>query len=75
MFFATLAEIIASLIKAQREGDLAARLRFLARPALLIVDEVGYLPLEPGGANLFFQFGQRALREGRHDPDLQPRLP
>ena len=55
VFFATLAEIIASLIKAQRDGELAARLRYLARPSLLIVDEVGYLPLEPGGANLFFQ--------------------
>ena len=55
VYFATLAEIIASLIKAQRDGNLPARLRFLSRPALLIVDEVGYLPLEAGGANLFFQ--------------------
>lgn len=30
VFFATLAEIITSLLKAQREGELAARLRFLA---------------------------------------------
>ena len=64
VFFATLAEIIASLIKAQREGDLAARLRFLARPALLIVDEVGYLPLEPGGANLFFQLVNARYEKG-----------
>ncbi len=64
VFFATLAEIIASLIKAQREGELAARLRFLARPALLIVDEVGYLPLEPGGANLFFQLVNARYEKG-----------
>lgn len=55
VYFGTLAEIIGSLLKAEREGLLAQRLRFFARPALLIVDEVGYLPLAPGGANLFFQ--------------------
>ena len=64
LYFATLAEIIASLLKAQRDGELSARLRFLARPALLIVDEVGYLPLEPGGANLFFQLVNARYERG-----------
>jgi DNA replication protein DnaC len=64
VFFATLAEIITSLLKAQREGELTARLRFLARPALLIVDEVGYLPLDPGGANLFFQLVNARYEKG-----------
>jgi DNA replication protein DnaC len=64
VYFATLAEIIASLLKAQREGELAARLRYLCRPALLIVDEVGYLPLEPGGANLFFQLVNARYEKG-----------
>ncbi len=64
VFFATLAEIITSLLKAQREGELATRLRFLARPALLIVDEVGYLPLESGGANLFFQLVNARYEKG-----------
>ena len=40
------------------------RLRFLARPGLLIVDEVGYLPLEPGGANLFFQLVNARYEKG-----------
>ena len=43
---------------------MAARLRFLARPALLIVDEVGYLPMEPGGANLFFQIVNARYEKG-----------
>lgn len=64
VYFATLAELITSLLKAQREGDLAARLRFLSRPAVLIVDEVGYLPLEPGGANLFFQLVNARYEKG-----------
>ena len=55
VYFATLADIIAALTKAEREGQLHARLRFLTRAALLIVDEIGYLPLTTHGANLFFQ--------------------
>jgi DNA replication protein DnaC len=34
---------------------LRERLRFLARASPLIVDEIGYLPVIPGGGNLFFQ--------------------
>lgn len=55
VYFATLAEIIDSLAKAEREGKLAQRIAFIGRPALLIIDEVGYLPVQKGGANLFFQ--------------------
>ena len=55
VYFATLAEIIDSLAKAEREGKLKQRIAYIARPALLIIDEVGYLPVRQGGANLFFQ--------------------
>jgi len=64
VFFGTLAEIIASLLKAEREGQVAQRIQFLMRPALLIVDEVGYLPLAPGGANLFFQLVNARYERG-----------
>src|SRR5262249_48140522 len=36
-------------------GQLRERIRFLCRTSLLIVDEIGYLPVIPGGGNLFFQ--------------------
>lgn len=52
--FATLAEIVTSLAEAEREGTLRERLRFLACASLLVVDEIGYLPVVPGGGNLFF---------------------
>lgn len=55
VYFATLAEIIATLSKAEREGKLTQRISYMTRAALLIIDEVGYLPIQPGGANLFFQ--------------------
>lgn len=55
VFFATLAELVDSLRKAEREGKLRDRVKFLSRYSLLIVDEVGYLPVGSGGGNLFFQ--------------------
>jgi DNA replication protein DnaC len=64
VYLATLAEIIASLLKAEREGTLASRIRFLTRNALLIIDEVGYLPLERGGAHLFFQLVNARYEKG-----------
>ncbi len=51
---ATLAELIEALVKAEREGRLDDKIRFYARPLLLILDEIGYLPIAQGGANLFF---------------------
>ncbi|MFH1218998.1 MAG: IS21-like element helper ATPase IstB [Candidatus Eisenbacteria bacterium] len=64
VYLATLAEIIASLLKAEREGTLPERIRFLTRTALLIIDEVGYLPLERGGAHLFFQLVNARYEKG-----------
>lgn len=55
VYFGTLAEIVNSMAKAEREGNLAQRVRFLARNSLLIVDEIGYLPIGSNGGNLFFQ--------------------
>jgi len=64
VYFCTLAELIASLAKAEREGTLRERLRFLCRPQLLIVDEIGYLPVVAGGGNLFFQLVNTRYERG-----------
>lgn len=64
VYFASLAEIITSLVKAEREGNLVHRIKYLSRAQLLIVDEVGYLPLEKGGANLFFQLVSARYERG-----------
>lgn len=55
VFFATLAELVDSMRKAEREGKLRERVHYLSRYSLLIVDEIGYLPVGSGGGNLFFQ--------------------
>jgi DNA replication protein DnaC len=64
VYRATLAEIVEALGRAEREGRLAERLRSYARPALLIVDEIGYLPITAGGANLFFQLVNARYEKG-----------
>lgn len=60
----TLANLVDSLAHAQRAGQLAHKLRFYSRAALLIVDEIGYLPLPKDGANLFFQMVSNRYEKG-----------
>ena len=64
VYFATLADLIGALAKAEREGTLRERIRFFCRPQLLIVDEIGYLPVIPGGGNLFFQLVNARYEKG-----------
>ena len=63
-YFSTLADIIATLAKAEREGQLRERIRYLTRASLLVVDEIGYLPVVPGGGNLFFQLVNARYEKG-----------
>ena len=64
VYFSTLADIIATLAKAEREGQLRERIKYLTRASLLVVDEIGYLPVVPGGGNLFFQLVNARYEKG-----------
>jgi DNA replication protein DnaC len=64
VYFTTLADLVASLAKAEREGQLRERIRFLCRASLLIVDEIGYLPVVQGGGTLFFQLVNARYEKG-----------
>ena len=64
VYFCTLADLLGQLARAEREGRLQERLRFFCRPALLIVDEIGYLPVVLGGGNLFFQLVNARYERG-----------
>src|SRR5271163_5092912 len=64
VYFTTLADLVGALAKAEREGILRERIRFFCRFALLIVDEIGYLPVIPGGGNLFFQLVNARYEKG-----------
>ncbi len=59
VLFVTALSLIAILAKAQAEGRLEERLSYFAGPKLLVIDELGYLPLEKSAANLFFQLVSR----------------
>jgi DNA replication protein DnaC len=53
--FGTAWEWVSRLQAAHDAGRLAEELRRLLRTPLIVVDEVGYIPLEAEAANLFFQ--------------------
>jgi DNA replication protein DnaC len=62
--FATAQEWVSRLEQAQDRNQLEAELRRLERYHLLIVDEVGYLPLERQAANLLFALVSRRYERG-----------
>ena len=43
------------LKKALNENRLEQRMKFFARYKILIIDELGYMPIDSDSANLFFQ--------------------
>ena len=53
--YITAHDLVSDLGKAAREGRLERRLRSFVNPRVLVVDEMGYLPLDEVGATLFFQ--------------------
>jgi DNA replication protein DnaC len=57
--FKTATEWVAFLSDAQRQGRLDDELDRLQRIALLVVDEVGYIPFDPQAANLMFMLVSR----------------
>ena len=65
--------MLADLVSANRKlaeatleklRKLEERLAHYAKPKLLIVDELGYLPFEPNAAHLFFQLVSRRYERG-----------
>ena len=48
-------QLIEQMKKAHFENKLPDKLRTLSKYKLLIIDEIGYLPMDIQGANLFFQ--------------------
>jgi DNA replication protein DnaC len=62
--FTSATTLVAALAKAHSEQCLDEKLLALSKPKLLIVDELGYLPLEPDAAHLFFQLVSRRYEAG-----------
>ncbi|WP_281033860.1 MULTISPECIES: IS21-like element helper ATPase IstB [unclassified Mesorhizobium] len=64
VLFVAAQALVAALAKAHQEGRFEERLAFYAKPKLLIVDELGYLPFDPNAAHLFFQLVSRRYERG-----------
>jgi len=63
--FLTAADLVLQLEKARREGRLDQYLkRGILGPSLLIIDEIGYLPLKKDQADLFFQVIAKRYEQG-----------
>jgi DNA replication protein DnaC len=55
VYFTSAIEMARRLAKAMAENRLHREMRNLVRPSVLVIDEVGYLSLEPAQASLLFQ--------------------
>ena len=55
VYFISCHDLITQLNKAHFENKLEQRIKHFSKYQLLIIDEIGYLPVDKQGANLFFQ--------------------
>lgn len=64
IYFTTLDDMVRSLKTAEAAGRLVNKLGTYLRPSVLVVDEVGYQPLERAEANLVFQVISKRYEKG-----------
>ena len=64
VLFTTAVDIINTLSAAQAQGNLKRELRKYLQPKLLVVDELGYLPIDKHGAYLLFQIISERYEHG-----------
>jgi len=64
IYFTTLDDMVRRLRSAETAGRFTRQLQTYLRPAVLVVDEVGYLPLDRAEANMVFQLVSRRYERG-----------
>jgi len=64
VLFANAIDVINQLTAAQKKSALKSELKKYLRPQLLILDEVGYLPIDQHGADLLFQVISQRYERG-----------
>ena len=57
-------DLVDDLERAYREGRLDRRMKVYLAPKVLIIDEMGYLPLDDLGATIFFQLVSARYERG-----------
>lgn len=63
-YFITAHDLVTDLGRAMRENRMDRRLRVYLAPKLLVIDEMGYLPLDEIGATIFFQLVSARYERG-----------
>ena len=63
-YYLSAAQLVQDLKKAEQQDRLEVKLRGLTRYPLLIVDEIGYLPMDRVGAHLFFRLVSHRYEKG-----------
>lgn len=63
-YYTTAIEMVARLRQGLHRDTLDRRIRRYTRTKVLVIDEIGYLPLDVEGANLFFQVVARRYEKG-----------
>lgn len=73
VYFTTCHQLIQKLNKAHKENRIEKQLQHFAQYKILIIDEIGYLPIDRQGANLFFQLISK--RYGRKSTIITTNMP
>jgi DNA replication protein DnaC len=64
VLFTTLNDMVSVLMASMADNSFPSKLRQFVQPSLLIVDEVGYLPVSKEGANFLFQVVAKRYETG-----------
>jgi DNA replication protein DnaC len=63
-YFTTAADLVAGLQSAHLEGSVSSKMRTYTGPSVLVVDELGYLPMDQTSAHWIFQVVSRRYERG-----------
>jgi len=63
-YFSSATSLLAALTKAYAENRFEDKLKFYTMPKLLVIDEIGYVPIDRHAAHLFFQLISRRYERG-----------
>jgi len=64
VYFTSFDDLIIGISHCSDEGRLKQRMRWLLRPEVLIIDELGYTPLDKAAANIFFKVVAKRYERG-----------
>jgi len=64
VYFITIQDLVGQLTRSREENKLKEKMALLAKPKLLILDEIGYLALDQFGATCLFQLVSERYEHG-----------